>query len=153
MRRSSVEMMQSHGMPARLAIVVSVANEPLDSVEMVNLRFSCVKPGTVSGHGSRRRHACARFTISCSVRPGKPYLGNSSSSLPRNRSSLLTYGVSPARMRAIPRMYPSRRHSSAIADESTVSSLARATASISRMIDPRQSVHVPKTSNTSARTE
>ena len=40
--------------------------------------------------------------------------------------------------------------SNAIADESTVCPLARATASISRMIDPRQSVHVPKTSKTSA---
>src|SRR5712692_266892 len=56
-------------------------------------------------------------------------------------------------MRAIPRMYPSRRHSSAIADESTVKPWAIATASISRMTDPRQSVQVPKTSKTSARIE
>src|SRR5215471_11501468 len=51
-------------------------------------------------------------------------------------------------------MYPSRRHSSASADQSTPPMpRAAPAASHSRMIDPRQSTQVPNTSKTRARTE
>ncbi|OGA94588.1 MAG: hypothetical protein A3G27_00345 [Betaproteobacteria bacterium RIFCSPLOWO2_12_FULL_66_14] len=133
-------------------MLTSSAMLPFESVATTRRRLSSASPRRASGHGSSRCQTRLRWSISSSVSPSISKRGSSSSRIVRCSWSIVIHGSSPDRTRAIAGRYPARQ-ASVNAGQSAASLLRRPSAVHSRMIEPRQSTTVPKTSKMSARIE